>query len=113
MSCMPAQYDFMVYEGVDCKALQTTIGTSITGSTITFTAAESFDSTPLITITGVIDDGAAGKFHIPFTAADTEGKATTTPKKLVYDVFIEVAGQGKMSPIFGNFTIHPKVKATA
>lgn len=89
MSCMPARYNFDLYEGVNCKILQTTNGENLTGATIQFTASKTVNSkTPEISIAGVIDDATTGKYHIPITPSDTDGLATEQCVNLYYDVLI-------------------------
>ena len=111
MACMPARYDFAIYEGVDCKALKTTLNKDISGATITFTAAPKTDSSsPILEISGVVDDDASGQFHIPITASQTSTLASDGQLKLVYDVFITISGENE-SPLFGVVTLNPKVKA--
>ncbi len=111
MACMPARYDFSVYEGADCKALQTTLNKDITGATIAFSAAPTSDASSLtLDITGVIDAASTGKFHIPFSASDTDGEATGEILKLKYDVFSTIGGETEPL-LYGTLQIHPKVKA--
>ena len=111
MACMPARYDFSVYEGADCKALQTTLNKDITGASIAFSAAPTSDASSLtLDLVGVVDNATTGKFHIPFDSSDTDGEASGEILKLKYDVFATIGGETEPL-LFGTLQIHPKVKA--
>ncbi len=112
MSCMPARYDFAVYEGVDCKILKTTNNTDITGATIAFTATkERGSASPDIEITGVIEDAATGKYHIPLAGANTEGMVTDKVIPLYYDVLITLANGDIEAETFGVIQLNPRASA--
>lgn len=112
MSCMPARYDFAVYEGVDCKILKTTNNTDITGATIAFTATkERGGASPNIEIAGVIDDATSGKYHIPLAGTDTEGLVIDKTVPLYYDVLITLSNGDIEAETFGVIQLNPRASA--
>lgn len=112
MSCVPAVYDFSIYEGLDCKILKTTNNEDLTGATIAFTATSDRGSpTPEIEIAGVIDDAATGKYHIPLSKSDTEGLVTNKALSLYYDVLITSSGGDVSGDTRGTIILNPRARS--
>ena len=117
MSCMPARYDFSIYEGDNCSKYFTYTDeqnqpVNLTGATIKLTAKESASSsTAFITSDGVIDDAPNGDFNIPFIPSQTKGLINHEEKTLVYDLQI-TQSDGKIHTIlYGNLKVHPEISA--
>ena len=115
MSCMPAKYDFAIYEGDNCLKYFTYTDdmdnpVDLTGATIKLTAKEDItQSTSFVESNGVIDDAATGEFHIPFIPSQTKGLISHKEKTLSYDIQVTQSDGKIHTLLFGNLKIYPEV----